>query len=718
MSNKSYYVVGAYFAKALDPYLAKEFSTKGQTLLYPKEQESVARYLQRMTEQIREQMPKDGVDYLVVELQSLLEKLQEPFSEKAEAEAIAALDELWKCIKSSFCGEKIFVIGTNSSGYFIVAEKLIKVVSKRPNLKSALKRLNLYEKQLVKKTDGILVNTTESYFYRKLRGRSFRYRYYEKECYLDIAKKLARYAKTGKPIGRATNPGCRIDRYCKYGGITMEWKALGEILSREKIVERMILSSPVSFVEQYRSEFLQAMRLPQGTFEEYRDCVRDFFGPNSVFAKILIAFYATNSGRFEEEISYLEMFREGIVSIEVLKQMRGALIQKRVENPQLLTAQNAGFYYGLLQGKDETEAMTFVKEGVYIRPVTMDVFGTCISRTCLREEYSGNDSLVSNRYWFHVPAYADSQGILSYEEEVFDGLIGVNAHNVRIQFEQVVLDEIATNPAEWLLIDLYGLDSPCAYEYDGFVYTDFEGKVSKRLNATPVEIIRDASLLGDWDTILERMNPWIATVKETYGNRIIMMETCISPYNLGDDNKVYLPRNYKKIKQNVEFQKKAFAYVAEKLNCYTIELMHDFCADECGYAKRSKAHASYDFYRETYKLIHHIVYNEPEQKHFCDHDFQVRLQRMTKMLSANKPEQIREFFSGSLDEVVLNLPLEMIRDNMDLIQMWYGSYYRDAKELLNGWSEEWNAEVKNYLIQHPVQPIYQDNSKLLKDYEK
>lgn len=718
--EKSFFIIGSYFASLLTPQLSKHLNKAGEAYIFPEENECVEHYVKRVSSELREQLPVCNPDYLVIELQTLLqlfcyEDQNQYLTEKSLVDE--AFDELLSVIREHFPENRVFLIQTHVPKYYIMSEDLIRKVPAYLKKEEAVTILNQYEKYVQEEAGGILLNTTSFYFYKKKRGYLINNRTYEDECYFDISSKISNYVIKGKKISKTFHPLCSIDRYVKYAGKTIEWNALKVFFNKKNLIDQLILSAPVTFVKQYKKKLQTARRLSVADFDEWKQNVSKAFADDQEFRNILIAFYATNHDIFQDDnISYKELFKNSIVSRYVLDVIQSYVKKSEIADPNQINPHNAGYYYSLMNGKSKEEALEYVGDNITIDPVLVDVYGSCISRNCLRERYADNTTLSVNKNWFLVPMYVEPQEKVEYDSGIFDQLKGLHTENVRLQFEHKVLEDVRASKAKWVLIDLYGMFA-YIYQYKGFLYSDFQGIISKRLGSKRVNVLQDSTLFDDWNDILSRTDIWINTIKEKYGDRIILVQTHCSYLSKGDDNVIYSPRNKKRLTEQQSFLDMAFSYVKEKLNCYTIEISKEFCPDDCGFPERNPVHYSYDFYRQASKLIENIVYNEPKQKSFDSYDHDVRIKRMADMLEHNEIATVRRFFARPLDDVVLRLSAETIRQYKKVIASWYEQSINGEEELLRNWKEEWGISLKNEIIDSTTREIT-TNPVLLGDYPK
>lgn len=692
--EKNFFIIGSYFANMLATQLSKHLKKAAEAYIFPEKNESVESYVQRMTAALKERLSICHFDYLIIEFQALLQLCSDE-NQSLQLQENILFDELLSMLKEKFLNGRVFVIQTHVPKYYIMAEDLIRKVPADLKREAAVKRLNQYETYIQEEIGGILLNTTSFYFYKKKTGYRLNDRVYEDECYKDISGKISNYVLKGRKISNAPQPLCSINRYIKYAGKTIEWNALNVFLNKKNLTDQLILSAPVQFVKSYKKELQAARRISIKNIEEWKQNVKKTFADKPVFCNILLAFYAANQDIVHSgDISCKELFQNSIVSRSMLKNIQQYVQDTGLADPNQVNSHNAGYYYAQMIGNSAEEALEYVEPGTTIAPTLVDVYGSCISRNCLRERYADNTSLAVNKNWFLLPMYAEPQEKIEYDNSVFEQLKGLHTENVRLQFDYRVFEDVRASKAEWLLTDLYGIFA-YIYQYKGFLYSDFQGVISKRLGSKRINVLKDSQVFHDWNEILRRIDTWIETVKEKYGNRIILVQIHCSYLSKGDDNVIYAPRNVERLEEQQSFLNMAFAYVKERLQCYTIEITHEFCPDDCGFPERNSVHYSYDFYRQASGLIEYIVYHEPEQKRYDSYDYNVRIERMADMLEHNEIAVVKRFFSRPLDEMVLKLSPETIRTHKKVIAAWYEQSVNGADELLRNWKEEWDISLKH-----------------------
>ncbi len=692
-------LAGGYFANELTPFVKRRISKGTELILLPKTDETAEAYIERFISRLKKKLSEYRPKTLILELQSLLELLPEEMTKEETEKLDTWFAMIIKLLRKSFDKSSVYVITTHVPHYYIMGEDRIKPAPQDSRRKNAAKILRRYEKRVAARTEGNAILSTAFYFYRKESGYQINPRHYEEECYRDIAVRIADHVRNGIEIPQEPLFSCSLDRYIRYAGKTIYWNALQTILHGDHLVDRLVLAAPAAFVRKYRKKLIKARKIPYTTTEMWRAELQNSFADAPEFRQILEAFEAAERNDLADPaISYQEMFRSRIVSRPVLKTIQIYGKENHLAEPNQISARNAGYYYARMMGKPEEEAVTYVAKKTVITPPLLDVFGSCIARTAMREHYSGNTSVAVNNYWFQVPPYVESQPTVPYDPAALEGFSGINAQNVYLQLEGKVHASIRESKADWLLVDLYSLDQPHLYQYQGFIFSDFDGDIARRLQCEPVRIMDDPTILGDWETIFRRMDPWIQVIEERYGDHIILLDFRVSSIFQGDDRVLYQTKGEKKAKRQRRFYKQAFDYVRDHLqDCYRVKIADDFLPDDTGYQRRSTVHYGYDFYQQVFGLIKKIVYEHPEQKLYTSYDTDVKLQRMIEMLEQNPAAAVRQCFRKKLDGIVTELPVAMIRENMDTIGTWYEAGLETTKDILRAWQRSWDPALKRQL---------------------
>ncbi len=698
MGKKSFFIVGSYMAKKIEPHITKNHNRVGDLYVFLKENEGSVEYINRFVNQLKKQLLNCNPDYLVIELQALLEAFDNDTTCVSEEKINVFIEDLIGCIKSSIKENRVYVIRTNVPSYYIMGECHLKQITNKTEINRNLPKLNYFEDKLAEEVNGIKVNITRFYFYKKRTGYLLNAHRYENECYLDISSKISSHMEKEKKIANVPSPKYKIERYIRYSDRSNFYEALDVFMTSDNIVDKLILSAPSSFVEKYKEDLLEARKIKAKTPEEWKEAVYSIFSGKEELQEVLVAFFLIECGKYDEFVSYKTIFQLSIASRDLISILQKFVIENKIASGKQINNHNAGYFFALMNGKTQEEALEYVKKDTVIFPALIDVFGSCVSRTCLMGNYTNRASLSENNYWFEVPPYTDTTRKPNYDPSVFDGLSDVFAQVVKSQLDGSVKSEILNSDAEWIIIDLHPLAQPRIYQYDGFIYYDHEGKVSKRLGSERIDVLHDERFFKDWDDLFASTKGWAETVKEKYGNNIIVLQVSNSNLIVGDDKVLYANTNKESDEEKTKFLEKALEYFRDNLNCYTIEITSEFCSDDCGYMKRSRVHYGYDFYQQAAKIIENIVYNKPEQKRFTTYDSLVKVERIITLREQNCPSAVQNLFSSEIDKAVINLPFEVIKENKDIIVSWYENGIKDINTLKENWQTEWDSFPKSLIL--------------------
>lgn len=741
---------GSKFIDRLGDYFGDETYTKSKLINispvsdyhYSKRKSSMAEWRKELDEIWRKEKP----EYLVLDLYSvqkllyqagkkLITLVPQNVSEVGPDEIVAPVTYDWKkmCRKLDAL---INIISSHFDKYHIILVKMYvpKYYVIDTQLRQLKKNDNQYSKHMqdvyiigkaesyfIKKTGAVAVDLTKYYFYEKEKGYELTNYIYEKECFQDIFEKLNSYILSDgeKNMDCFMRPDFSIclKRYCKYYDNTILFDAFSVFLNEQNILENMILSSPKEFILNHFEELVELHNvLPD--VSSITDLELGY--PGNGAAKILLAYDAVMQKDYtNESIDYGIIFRNEIISQSLLSKIKEYYRTKVTDDSMRISLHNAGYYFARMLGLTDEKVMTFVNDKAVIQPVLVDVFGSCITRTCLRERFTENRLCAVNNYWFQVPAYETVIYPVQYLPRIFSDELGVKDRCVKMQFDHGIGQEIEKSNAQWLIVDLFSLITPDTYKYKNLVYTDQSGKISQELGAKRVDIFEDTSILGNEDEILQKMLPWCDCVKRKYGNHIILVDVNYSPFLLGDDNVIYEVCKREMTKKKSNFLMKAYDFVSDYLNCYYIKIACDFLSDERGYLSKKKVHYEIRFYQCVFSLMKEIITEEPEQKLFDSYPTEVRLDRIRQLLPENDPHFLKRYFSGNVDNWVLQLPVHLINKYYDQIYKWYDQKITHRRTLLKLYEGDSKYEDLANAIRNMEDTIsYDDSCVLPKAYKQ
>lgn len=695
---KSYLLFGSRLALDLKDYLSLEL--KGDIIgISPLSNEPLYKDF--------EYICRTGPDYLVIDLYTCIHFLyevdnklvtytgKESLSENID-KLYSPIDSYTGSMKSNFNtfinsinrffpGDRIFLIAAAESKYFVIGQQLRKY-KKDDDRRKKYKFIKSLEKKFIEETGAQYISLSKYYFNKKIPGYLLNEEIFEAGFYENISYVIDKYLSEGVFEDRLPRFDLSLERYGYYQFRTILHKAFYCFFDREKFTDGMVLSSPREFVIKHKSDFCRLKVIENLTEERnqlYQTIKHDQKLSND-FRNVVLGYCSL---MFPEEDrpqnnDCIMAFREKVVPASLLHAVRAYHASAGI-SPKVINSNNAGYYYAMMRGKTHLEALGYVKSDTVITPTLVDVYGSCVSNTCLNERITGNHGLARNNYFFHVPLYESSSIPVEYPGGVFEGDIDVKDKNTKMQFDHTIENAILDSDSDWVVIDLYSFIAPKTYLYGDFIYTDLNGKISIKLASNKIDICKNFDLLGDKEALKRRIMTCCSWIKKRWNDNIILIDIQASALQIGDDDVIYEPRIKKNIKLRETILGDAFRFISKLLNCYTISITHDFIADDKGYLARVLVHYEFDFYDVMIQIIKKIIDQKPEKKFYDTYPNEIRVKRILRLLPQNNIKLLRRYFSNGLDEVVLQLPIELIEKYNQFIVDWYDRGIGSKRELIN-----------------------------------
>lgn len=374
------------------------------------------------------------------------------------------------------------------------------------------------------------------------------------------------------------------------------------------------------------------------------------------------------------------MFQNSIVPNKIKKEIRNYWSVYGI-NPNKITNHNAGYYYiKMIEGVEEGEQ--FIFDHTVIEPELVDVYGSCIAYQSMNEFISGATQVVHNNYYMHVPIYESSEFPIRHPEVIWQGEpVDEFEKNVRIQFEHQVEEDLKKSEADWCLVDLYSLIAPRTFLYKDFCFTDYGNKTWKKFAAQRIypwngyyqELLQTKEFL-------EKIHKWAEWLKAKYGDNIILVNFKVSQYKIGDDDCLYYV--YKGATKKNKLIDKVYSLVRNWLNCYCIEFGRDFLADDVGFGSSAPVHYELDFYEAEAAVIQKIIATKPKQKIYKAYSNEVKVNRIIRLARNNSPDLLSQIFTGSLDKIIISLPVEVVEQYKKEIIAFYDAEIDNKIDLL------------------------------------
>lgn len=586
----------------------------------------------------------------------------------------AAIDRLAEVITRHFEPGHIILIHSYAPAYYLVGNNL-RVGEANPKRNQWMENL---EARFREKTGCQFVDVTRFYFNQKETGRPLTDVIFEKECYEDVARRIQNILSGGDGASARPDFALSLDRYAAYY-FTLQRKPQRIFLDADYFLDRLILSASDNFVNKYRAELIA---LDAQDWSEPEKALENL-APGNALLSVLKAFLAASTGVYDRvDADYARMFQCQVVPTELLEYLKKEYAPKAGLLPCQINKYNAGWHFAKMQGLDPTP---FATEQTVAKPVVIDIFGSCVSRTAFNVQ--DNDFAV-NRYWFHVPPYEHLNKPVDYAPDLFPEKSSWTERLVKLQFDCAINQDIRRSEGKWLILDLYSLVSPNNFYFQNCLYGDFDHRLSKQLKAQKVDIYRDPSIMGDRDELIRQMDPWLKMVSEKYGKNIIVVDCQRMDHWIGDDDKIYWTKHY----TCNPFLERAAKHICKRTGAYRVSIGKNFLSDDLGFMRKTPAHKEDVCYQYTHDIVRFIVDQEPKQKHFEIYPGRIQLQRLMCLVKQNTPAALEAALPlNDLDKAVIRLDSEELTQWQDALTELYDR-------------NDWHDNLEKLLKSSTVQP--------------
>ena len=557
----------------------------------------------------------------------------------------AALDRLAMVITKHFTANRIILIHTHNSPFWVAGNSLRAEGSKAPDTKHTI-WLKELEELFCKKTGCYYVDVTRFYFYQKETGMPLTNVIYEPECYLDVADRILNIASGGDGKADRPNFAYSVDRYTDLY-FTLHTKAFRTFLNPDYFLDRLILSAGSNFVRKYREELIDLDALDWRVPSKSLSLLKKYH-PNSVLTKVCAAYYAVCNGNYSEPaVDYALMFRCDVVPETLLAHLKKNYACRAGLMPVQINRYNAGYHFARMMELDPT---LFTSDKTVEKPVVIDIFGSCISRTLFNVQ--DNDFAINN-YWFHVPPFEFRNEPVSFSASLFPAKPNWKDRLVKQQFEHSIFQKIQDSEGEWLVIDLYALISPNNFYHQNCLFGDFDHTISTKVKAKKVSLMNEPNPIGSQDAVIAALDPWLEIINKKYGSRIILVDGQRLQHWIGDDDRIYmLPQKH----ICNDFLARAVEYVRQKIDCYLINIGKYFLPDDTGFMRNTPVHKEDACYIASHNIVRYIIDNHPKEKEFSQYSGHIHMTHLERLAKHNSLAVLnRALPLNELDKAVLQL---------------------------------------------------------------
>lgn len=617
------------------------------------------------------------------------------------------LDQFIAIARKYFDSEHMILLHTTYPRYY-VKNNHIQDYTKQKSLKISngyVTFLKECEKYIVEKTQCHFIDISKFYFGLKEKGKRLTNVIFETYCYEDTVNCIENIiCGNGYTSDR---PSFKLSMLRRNQYRTSFYtKAFLTFLNHNYFLDHLVASASDAFINKYFQDLLLLDTLDWNDVKKALAESHDLDIKPELF-DILYTFSEIRLGNYHSvtEENYAAIFKEGIVTDELIMQLENHLDRFNCIKRQI-KSENAGYYFALLH---EYDTIKFANQEMIIRPIKIDIFGSCVSRFC----FSIDDSeFAVDGYWFHIPTYESNSSKITYPSNIFGETLNWVDKLAKLQLDNGVLDDIKKASGEWLIVDMYSFISPHLYNYNGILFTNTDDKIAKKIHAKKINIFD----LYDFDKLMEMSEKWFNLVLEKYNNRIILLNGALTSIWIGDNHTLYF--------NNIEYPnnnilQKTFEYFAQRLKCYTIDLNPLLIADDTGFFNRAAIHKEDVCYTLTHNVIRNIIINMPKQKHYDHIPGIIQVDRILRLIQTNSLYAMERVFHHTyFDSIVIRMDYQLISLYRKNIAEIYDLRFPDYKTMMQNFSFDDCIGLKKVILEiasnmKPATPV-----ELKTDYSK
>ena len=542
-------------------------------------------------------------------------------------------DSFIEIIKNHFKSKRIILVSSYVPVYYTVGRQV-------RTHKNKFKHNNWYahfEKRFIEKTNCIYYNKSRFYFNEKRKGEDIKYAFFESEYYTEAKRDFLSIVKR-KSFSHKPDYNFSLNRYVRYY-LTLDKKFLSAFLSDKDSVDKFLMCCPEKYVLDNSRNFflLKNNRITESLLLKLS--ASEFLLTYNAFLKITV-----DSDYKAENIDLI--FKNKIRIPQLLKYVRK---ESKHSFSKQITYHNYGdFYY-----KTPHEI-----------PIAVDVVGSCVSRFIFN--FNEKDFAVNNYAFHYMPIMSDKK--VSYPKNLFN-VDNWEHRMMKLQAECGLHHFVNKNKADWVVVDLFPLIELTAFMLEGKPIGS-AGHFGSKHKLEEVVVYESFSE----DVIIKELKKYSELLKSLYGEKIILVASQRKIFKVDDSEMVvsYTNSDINSLRNEIirKFEKEFLKFT----NCYYIDIVSQFFADDRSFVSLSPAHYEDDCYIEEAKIIKKIIEEKPSQKVFTEYDVDTRINRIVRFKkNGNQNENLKFVFSSWQDEILLNLNPEKIEENYDVVKTVYSA---------------------------------------------
>ena len=216
-------LAGSYFARMLSRPISRKLGKAEEVFAFVDEDDTARSYIDKFTQSVLKKSKSVKADYLVFEIQGVLELLYSSEKNRMNIEA-GFFDGLIDGLNRSFEDGRIILIKSNRAERYISFEGRTAPVPRDFIVKrSHVEMLNALEDHIISGVNGVKIDMGDAYRYIKRYGYALNEKTFEEECYIDVANAVSDYILCG--IRPDEDEGYfREPQHLSYRQLISEWK--------------------------------------------------------------------------------------------------------------------------------------------------------------------------------------------------------------------------------------------------------------------------------------------------------------------------------------------------------------------------------------------------------------------------------------------------------------------------------------------------------------
>ena len=190
-------LAGSYFARMLSRPISRKLGKAEEVFAFVDEDDTARSSIDKFTQAVLKKLKSVKADYLVLEIQGVLELLYSSEKNRMSIEA-GFFDGLIDGLNRSFEDGRIILIKSNRAERYISFEGRTAPVPRGFSVKrSHVEMLNALEDHIISGVNGVKIDMGDAYRYIKRYGYALNEKTFEEECYIDVANAVSDYILCG-----------------------------------------------------------------------------------------------------------------------------------------------------------------------------------------------------------------------------------------------------------------------------------------------------------------------------------------------------------------------------------------------------------------------------------------------------------------------------------------------------------------------------------------